>query len=519
MSLLGSGLLVTGSLLAKQTLPRPNIIFILSDDHAKTAIGAYGGINTELAPTPNIDRIAQNGFLFNNMLCTNAISGPSRACLITGKYSTTHGLYQNEGGIVFDSKQPTVQSILRENGYTTSIFGKWHLNSLPAGFDYFKIHYNPSQQGTYWDPLFNTNGLRSTEKGYATKLVAEASLRWMSEIRDKSKPFCLMLNFKAPHRPWEPDTIYRQLFDTVNFPYPSSFNDDYKGRERTAGESMATIAHHLSRGDLKVSAPEGLTGAEKEKWLWFGGSGKNQHWTPNAAFSADSLKRWKFQHYIKDYLRCVRSVDDQVGRVLDYLKNNGLDKNTIIVYMGDQGFFLGEHGWYDKRWMYEESLQMPCIISHPGVGKPGSKVDALALNVDITPTLLNFAGVKIPSDIQGVSLLPLMIDEKAASKTWRKVAYYQYFEYPKWHNVQPHYGVRTNRYKLIHFYFSMDVWEFYDLKTDPIEMTNQYHNPLYKAEIETLKLEIIRQQKQVGDDLPLDQRRKLTEKYMLKYAE
>jgi arylsulfatase A-like enzyme len=519
LPLLGYGLLTAAPILAKETASRPNIIFILSDDHAKTAISAYGGINAKLAPTPNIDRIAQNGTIFNNMLCTNAISGPSRACLITGKYSNVHGLFQNEGGIVFDSSQPTVQSILKENGYTTSIIGKWHLNSMPAGFDYFKIHDSHGQQGTYWDPLFNTNGVQSTENGYSTKLCTDASLEWMSSIRDKSKPFCMMLNFKAPHRPWEPDSMYMHLFDDITFPYPASFNDDYKGREQTAGESMATIENHLSRGDLKVPTPADLTGAAKEKWLWYGGSGKNQHWTPNEALSADSLKRWKFQQYIKNYLRCVRSVDDNVGRVLDYLKENGLDKNTIIVYMGDQGFYLGEHGWYDKRWMYEESLQMACIIRNPGVSKPGSKVNALALNVDITPTLLDFAGVKVPSDMQGVSLMPVIKDEKAASPTWRKAAYYQYFEYPKWHNVQPHFGVRTDRYKLIHFYFNVDIWEFYDLQTDPTEMTNQYNNPKYKVEIAKLKLEIAKQQKQYGDDLPLDQRRKLTEKYMLKYAE
>lgn len=521
LPIVGCGLLTATFATArdKAQKSRPNIIFILSDDHSKAAISAYGGINAKLAPTPNIDKIAQSGAIFNNMLCTNAISGPSRACLITGKYSTTHGFYQNEGGIVFDNTQPTVQSILRENGYNTAIVGKWHLFCTPTGFDYYKIHDNQGQQGTYWDPEFNTNGVKSFEKGYSTKLVTDAALQWIDKGRDKNKPFCLMLNFKAPHRPWEPDSTYMHLFDNVEFPYPASFDDDYKGREQTAGESMATIENHLSRGDLKVTPPVGLTPEQRAKWLWWGGSGKNQFWTPDSTMSKEAAKRWKFQQYIKNYLRCVRSVDDNVGRVLAYLKANHMDKNTIIVYMGDQGFYLGEHGWYDKRWMYEESLQMACLISYPGVTKPHSKVNALALNVDITPTLLDAAGVKIPKDVQGVSLIPVLKDEKYAEKNWRKSAYYQYFEYPKWHNVQPHYGVRTDRYKLIHFYFNVDLWEFYDLINDPNELHNQANNPEYKTIIENLKLEIKKLQKQYGDDIPLEQRRKLTERYMTKYEE
>lgn len=494
LSLLGYGFLTSSSIMAKEAQPKPNIIFILSDDHAKSAISAYGGINAKLAPTPNIDKIAEHGTIFNNMLCTNALSGPSRACLVTGKFSTTHGLFQNNGGITFDNTQATVESILKANGYTTSIFGKWHLNCMPTGFDYFKIHDSNGQQGSYWDPVFNVNGVKVTDKGYATNLTAESGLHWLDEIRDKSKPFCMMINFKAPHGPWQPDTKYLHLFDELSFPYPPTFNDEYKGRELTAGESHATIKD-LTKGDLKSEIPQGL--------------------------SADSLKCWKYQQFIKNYLRCVRSVDDNVGNIVDYLKKNGLDKNTIIVYMGDQGFYLGEHGWYDKRWMYEESLQMACIISDPRISKPSPRVNALAMNIDITPTLLDYAGVKIPSHIQGMSLLALLKDEKTAAKTWRKAAYYQYFEYQKGlaHNIQPHYGVRTDRYKLIHFYYDMDVWEFYDLKTDPTELKNQYNNPIYKDKIAQLKLEIKKQQKQYGDDMSLEERRKLTEKYKRKITE
>ena len=521
LSLLGCSLAALPSMAVDQQKvdKRPNILFILSDDHARTAVSAYGGINAKLAPTPNIDAIGQNGAIMENMLCTNSISGPSRACLLTGKYSTTHGFYQNEGGIVFDNTQQQYQKILRENGYTTALFGKWHLFSDPAGFDYYKIHANPSQQGTYWDPVYSTNGKKKKEKGYATRLTTNYALEWLESQRDKSKPFCMMLHYKAPHRPWEPDSCYLDLFKDVEFPYPATFDDDYRTREKTIGESMATIENHLSRGDLKQIPPTGLSQKEKSKWLWWGGSGKNQYWTPDANLKGEDLKKWKFQTYLKNYLRVVRSVDDQVGRVVEYLKKNGLYENTIIVYMGDQGFFLGEHGLYDKRWMYEESLQMPCLISYPGHIREGQRLKNLTLNVDIAPTLLNYAGVKIPSDMQGVSMKGLLEGDKSVEKNWRKSAYYQYFEYPKWHNVQPHYGVRTDRYKLIHFYYNIDQWEFYDMQADPNELTNQYDNPVYAKIIRELKKEIVKLQNEYNDTMSLEERRKLTDKYMLKYEE
>lgn len=498
---------------------KPNILFILADDHARTAISAYGGINAGLAPTPNIDAIGNEGAIMRNMLCTNSISGPSRACLLTGKYSTEHGFYQNEGGITFNGDQQQYQKILRENGYTTALFGKWHLFTTPQGFDYYKIHDNPSQQGTYWDPIYNTNGTKKREKGYATRLTTDSALEWMESLRDESKPFCMMLHYKAPHRPWEPDSCYLHLFDDVEFPYPETFNDTYEGREKTIGESMATIENHMSRGDLKQTPPEGLTQKEKNRWLWWGGSGKNQFWTPDPALQGEELKKWKFQTYIKNYLRVVRSVDDQVGRVVAYLKEKGLYDNTIIVYMGDQGFFLGEHGLYDKRWMYEESLQMPCLISYPKGIKKGTVIENLTLNVDIAPTLLDLAGVEIPGDMQGESMKGLLRGSAKAERNWRKSAYYQYFEYPKWHNVQPHYGVRTDRYKLIHFYYNIDEWEFYDLRNDPVEIHNEYGNPQYASVIDSLKLEIKKLQIQYNDTISLEERRAMTDKYMLKYEE
>ncbi|MEG1903147.1 MAG: sulfatase [Bacteroidales bacterium] len=498
---------------------RPNILFILSDDHARSAISAYGGINAELAPTPNLDAIGENGAIFRNMLCTNSISGPSRACLLTGKYSTTNGFYQNEGGIIFDNTQQQYQMLLKDAGYTTGLFGKWHLYSDPAGFDHYKIHANASQQGTYWDPVYSTNGVKKREKGYATRLTTDAAIDWLDEVKEGDQPFCMMLHYKAPHRPWEPDSCYLNLFDDVEFPYPDTFNDDYTGREKTLGQNMASIEHHLSRGDLKQQAPEGLTQKEKNKWLWWGGSGKDQFWTPDEKLQGEELKKWKFQTYLKNYLRVVRSVDDQVGRVVKYLKDNGLYENTIIVYMGDQGFFLGEHGLYDKRWMLEEAIQMPCLVSYPNGIKKGMTLSELTLNVDIAPTLLDFAGVKVPKDMQGKSMKGLLTENKKEASKWRKSAYYQYFEYPKWHNVQPHYGVRTDRYKLIHFYYNVDVWELYDLEKDPNEMINQYENPEYTAVVKTLKKELKELQKQYNDDMPMDDRRALTDKYMLKYEE
>jgi arylsulfatase A-like enzyme len=509
--------LTVASLFAQKEQKRPNIIFILSDDHAKPAISAYGGINAQLAPTPNIDRIANEGALFNNMLCTNSISGPSRASLITGKYSNMHGMYQNEGGIVFDNTQPTTATILQQNGYNTALVGKWHLMSKPVGFDYYKIMTNSNEQGTYWNPVYSENGREVHEKGYEATITTRDALKWLGSVKGDKNPFMLMLHYKAPHRPWEPDSCYLNLWDDVDFPYPATFNDDYKSREKTAGNSMATIEWHLSRNDLKQTAPSGLTDKEKHDWLWFGGSGKNQFWTPNDSLQGQALKNWKFQTYIKNYLRTVRSVDDNVGKVIAFLKENGLDENTIVVYMGDQGFFLGEHGWYDKRWMYEESFQMPCLIRFPKGVAAGTVINQLGTNVDIAPTLLEYAGVEIPSDMQGKSLKPLLEKNEKAVKNWRKSVYYQYFEYPKWHSVLPHYGLRTDRYKLMHFYYTDDMWEFYDLEKDPNELTNQYDNPVYQKIIKKLKKELYKQQKAVGDNYPIEERKAMTDKFSIRY--
>ena len=295
------------------------------------------------------------------------------------------------------------------------------------------------------------------------------------------------------------------------------FADDYSTREQTLGKSMAKIAYHLSRKDLKMTPPKGLTPKEREAWLWYGGSGKNQFWTPDPKLKGEALKKWKFERYLKDYLRCVKSVDDQVGRVVEYLKKNNLYDNTIIMYMGDQGFFLGEHGIYDKRWMYEESLQMPCLISYPNVIKKGQNLNEITLNVDVAPTLLDFAGIKVPKDMQGVSMKGILEGNKRDIDHWRKEMYYQYYEYPKWHNVQPHYGVRTERYKLIHFYYNIDTWELYDLKTDPNELHNLYGDKKYDKLVDSLKTQLDKLQRQYNDTISLKARRAMTDKYMFKY--
>ncbi len=387
----------------------------------------------------------------------------------------------------------------------------------PTGFDYYKIHDDPSQQGNYWNSLYNTNGKKEKANGYSTTVTANSALEWLDSVKDGEKPFAMMLHFKAPHRPWEPDSCYLNLFDDVEMPYPETFNDDAKGRELTLGKSMGTIENHLSRGDCKQTPPESLSQKEKNEWLWWGGSGEDQFWTPDPSLQGEELKKWKFQIYIKNYLRVVRSVDDQVGRVMQYLKDNGLYENTIVFYMGDQGFYLGEHGLYDKRWMYEESLMMPCLVSYPGHIPACEKFDVLAANVDIAPTILDYAGVKIPEDMQGESMKNMLNGDKDAADNWRKSVYYQYFEYPKWHNVQPHFGVRTDRYKLIHFYYNIDVWEFYDLEKDPYEVHNAINDEEYADKIAELKVELARLQKEYKDDMPLDERRELTDRYMFKY--
>jgi arylsulfatase A-like enzyme len=464
---------------------RPNVVFILSDDHAYQAISAYGfGLNE----TPHIDRLAKEGMLFKNAFVNNSLCSPSRAGIITGKYSHLNGILGNRDQ-AFDGSQTTFPKLLQQAGYQTALIGKWHLISNPTGFDYWNIL---PGQGDYYNPDFINNGVKGRVKGYVTDLTTDFALKWMDK-RDTSRPFCVLIWNKAPHRQWMPALHYLHQFDHSEFPLPPTFFDDYRTRSRAPHEQKMRIDEWLSpnydlKENFKVDSPyqpldqawkaivNRLSPEEKNKF--------EEAYTPlNNAFKKADLKGkqlaiWKYERYIKDYLRCIQSVDDNVGRVNDYLKQNGLDKNTIVIYSSDQGFYVGEHGWFDKRFMYEESFKTPLIIRWPGVIKPGSVSNDMVMNLDIAETLLDAAKVKIPPDMQGESMLPLFKEDKK-SLNWRKEVYYHYYDSGEEHNVAEHIGIRTDRYKLIWFYENHE-WELYDLLTDKHELHNLYNNPRYK---------------------------------------
>ncbi len=482
--------------------PRPNILFIMADDHAFQAVSSYGGMLSKIAPTPNIDRIAESGARFDSVFCNNSICGPSRAAILTGKFSHMNRFYKNEGGGDFDGSQQTFPKLLQAAGYQTAVIGKWHLGTAPTGFDYSKVFFNNAGQGTYWDPVFQINGkeLVTESQFHSTRQVANDAIQWLDAGRDKTKPFMLMYQFKAPHRNWDPDPAYKELFADIEIPEPETFNDRYEGR-RAAADQWLSIEHDLTRLDLKQIPPSELKGEELKKWLHWGV--RNQFWTPDPSLKGQALKQWKYQRYIKDYLRCVRGVDDAVGRMLDYLEENGLAENTIVIYTSDQGFYLGEHGWFDKRFMYEESFRMPFLMRWPGHIEPGTVNTDLLMNVDFAPTLLAAAGVSIPADIQGQSF--------ANGSPGRKAVYYHYYEFPFWHRVQPHYGIRTDRYKLIHFYYSMDEWELFDLKNDPNELKNLIQDPAYEEVLKKMKIELKEQQQACGDTMSLEEMRAMTD--------
>lgn len=485
---------------------RPNIIFIFSDDHATNAISAYSTRFKEIAPTPHIDRIAKEGAMLTNAFSTNAICGPSRACIITGKYSHINKYYKNYKGGFFDPSQWTYPKALQYSGYKTALFGKWHLASEPQGFDYYKYHIDHGEQGVYWNPTYNENGTPVKEEGYATNITTDFALEWLKNKED-NKPFCLLLQFKAPHREWSPDKKYLNLLEHENIPLPDTFLDDYQGREQTAGDTHMTM-DFLNRRDMKLTPPDSLDGKPLNKWLDYGNL-PSEIVKPNDSLTGNALKVWKFQRYIKDYLATVKSVDDNIGRVLTYLKENGLDENTIVVYASDQGFYLGEHGWFDKRFMYEESLRMPFIIKYPNKIKAGTVIDDVISNIDIAPTILDLAGVQIPEDVQGKSFLSQLAGK--ANPEWRQSMYYHYYEYPFWHHVQPHYGIRTDRYKLIHFYYDVNIWELYDLQNDPSEMNNLFHSEAHAPLIETLKNELYKLKEHYGNNFTLDELRTISD--------
>jgi arylsulfatase A-like enzyme len=448
---------------------RPNILFIMADDHAAHAISAYG---SKINKTPNIDRIASGGMRFTNCFATNAICTPSRAAILTGKYAHLNGVPVFNR---FDGSQPTLAKYLQAAGYHTGMIGKWHLGSDPTGFDYWNIL---PGQGVYHNPVFLTPDGRKKHTGYCTDLIADFSLEFLKN-RPKDKPFFLMCHHKAPHRPWQPDEKHRKQWENVQVPEPDTFNDDYATRSDAAREATMRIDRDLNANDLKQKPPQGLTG--------------------------QALKKWKYQRYMRDYLACVASVDDNVGRLLDYLDKNGLTENTLVIYTSDQGFFLGDHNWFDKRFMYEESLRMPFVARWPSVVKPGTVNDRMILNVDFAPTFMDAAGLKTPADMQGRSFLPLLKGEQP--KDWRTAMYYRYYHYPMHHKVQPHYGIRTERYKLIYFNkLATNQWELFDLQKDPREVKNVYADPAYAETVKTLKAEMFRLKKELKDENQFDKK-------------
>lgn len=497
----------------KATETKPlNIIHIMTDDHSFQTISAYGHALGKLAPTPNIDRLAARGVLFRQAFVENSLSTPSRACLMTGLYSHQNGQRQLGKGI--DTTKVFFSEILQQHGYQTAVVGKWHMQCEPKGFDYYQVLWD---QGEYYNPEFKskeTNGEYVKREGYATKLTTDYALEFL-EKRDPNKPFCLLVHQKAPHRNWMPEEKYLHLYEDVEFPLPETFDDDYATRCDAARTQEMRIADHmtlvydLKLNELKDTPPynkewssQGLQNSldrmnpqQREAW-------ETAYKTRHEDFKqkqpqGKDLAKWKYQQYLKDYLRCIKTVDDEVGRLLDYLEKNNLMENTVIVYTSDQGFYMGEHGWFDKRFMYEESMRTPLVMRLPkGFDRRGD-ITEMVQNIDYAPTFLELAGAEIPSDIQGVSLVPLLKGEHP--KDWRKALYYHFYEYPAEHMVKRHYGVRTDRYKLIHFYNDINWWELYDLQADPSEMHNLYGQPEYEPVVKELKEEMLKLQEQYND--------------------
>ena len=486
---------------------RPNIIYIMADDHTTQAISAYNDRYAKYFPTPNIDRIAREGIRFDHVYCANAICGPSRAIIITGKYSHENGYYKNESGGRFNPNQWTFPEELHKHGYATAMVGKWHLGTQPQGFDFFMYHNNPGQQGYYWNPVYNYNGRQVQVKGYATNITADTALAWMARVKDSGKPFLLLLHFKAPHRNWEPDSIYQNMYPDTDMPYPPTFNDDYKTREKTAGDTWMTM-DYLNHKDMKMTPPPGLKGKALRDWYSYGNK-KGEAWMPPGCKTIEEARKWKYQRFIKDYLACVKSVDNQVGRVLDFLDKNGLTDNTVVVYTADQGFYLGDHGFFDKRFIYEPSFRMPFLMRYPAELPKGVVNNTLISNVDFAPTFLDFAGIKAPAEVQGNSFREII---EGKDVPWRKKVYYHYYEWPFWHHVQPHYGMRTEKYMIAHFYYNIDVWELYDLRKDPDELNNVAGDPAYAHILDSLKTELQKLMVQVNDTSSLQEFREITDK-------
>ncbi|UCG46723.1 MAG: sulfatase [Phycisphaerales bacterium] len=465
---------------------RPNIVYIMADDHASHAMSCYG---SKINKTPNLDRIAREGMLFQNSFCTNSICAPCRAVVLTGKHSHINGVTDNR--LEFDGSQQTFPKLLQQAGYETAMVGKWHLKTDPTGFDYWNIL---PGQGAYYNPVMIEMGERKNYTGYVTDIITDHALKWLKGLSG-DKPFCLMYHHKAPHRRWQAGPKHLTMYDDVTMPEPDNLFDDYSNRGRAAKEQDMSIAKTMTPSDLKLTPSKNLTPEQKK--LWDEAYGPKNEAFKKANPQGKDLIRWKYQRYIKDYLRCIASVDDNVGRVLDYLEEAGLAKDTVVVYTSDQGFYLGDHGWFDKRFMYEESLRMPLLIRYPREIRPGRTNRDLVQNLDFAPTFLDFAGVAKPADMQGESIRRLL--KGRTPSDWRKSIYYHYYEYPAVHSVKRHYGVRTKRYKLIHFYHDIDEWELYDLQKDSREMRNVYNNPRYAKIVKDLTAELIRLRKKYSD--------------------
>jgi len=451
---------------------RPNIIFIMADDHAAHAVSAYQGrfgnaVHARINETPNIDRLASEGMLFTNAFCTNSICGPARATLLTGKYSHKNNYKKND--MRFDTSQQTFPKLLKLAGYQTAIVGKLHLlcDAVEAGFDLDKTLY---WQGTYFDPLI----AEETIYGYTTDIITDEAIAWLQNGRDESKPFYLSIHHKAPHRNWESDDAHAGMFLDEDLPLPITFDDDYSSRSSAAKLARMTIEQDLNEADYKLEIPPDLT--------------------------PQQVKEFKHQGWLKDYLRTIASIDDNLGHLLTYLETSGLAANTMVIYTSDQGFFLGDHGWFDKRFMYEESLRFPLIVRYPQVIDQGAVNSQMVLNVDFAPTFLEYAGVEIPADMQGQSFRPLL--EGESPPDWRTSMYYRYYEElgpPLAHAVKRHYGIRTERYKLIYF-DTISQWELFDLQEDPHELNNEINDPAYASVVDDLKNQMEQLRADLEDD-------------------
>lgn len=511
------GLAALASLPAQDAPPlsgsRPNIVFIFSDDHAAHAISAYGSrVNT----TPHIDRIASEGLLFRNNCCGNALCGPSRATILTGLHSHENGFMRN--GNLFDGDQTTFPKLLQRVGYQTAIIGKWHLSSDPQGFDHWMVL---PGQGQYYNPDFRTADGRVRIEGHATNLTTELSIEWLDR-RDPDRPFLLMCQHKAPHRNWQPAPEDLGMFQGEQIPEPDTLFDDYAGRGPMAQAQEMSIANHMFLHYDLIVPPDDeaeLTGTDRAWLAQRKRMTEEQLAAWDAAFAAENEAflredpqgearvRWAYQRYMKNYLRCVAGVDRSVGELLAWLDARPeVAKNTIVVYSSDQGFFLGDHGWYDKRWMYEESLKMPLVMRWPGHLAADVELPQLTQNIDFAPTFLDLAGVPVPESMHGRSMVPLLEASRkgaaaAADADWRDAVYYHYYESNAVHMVPAMYGVRTERYKLVRYYEPQwDTWEMFDLDKDPDEKISVYGDPAYAEVQEQLKTRLDEMRAQYDDD-------------------